>query len=155
LRHPRPNDFVFDVAVLNLVCFGHLTRRANQAHIGIIADIVEPAPETAAGFSVSKLSARAVSICRNRFVEFSAICYEAAAVKVANRRSRSRAARPFIATVSGRRPPLQSRLDILQSTRTRTLVANDSIRKLILNAFSVRAAPCRFIRRRCVIKINT
>jgi hypothetical protein len=29
LRHPRPNDFVFDVAVLNLVCFGHLTRRAN------------------------------------------------------------------------------------------------------------------------------
>jgi hypothetical protein len=53
LRHPRPNDFVFDVAVLNLVCFGHLTRRANQAHIGMIADIVEPAPETAAGFSVS------------------------------------------------------------------------------------------------------
>jgi hypothetical protein len=74
LRHPRPNDSVFDVAVLNLVCFGHLTRRANQGHIGIIADIVEPAPETAAGFSVSKLSARAVSICRNRFVEFSAIC---------------------------------------------------------------------------------
>jgi hypothetical protein len=36
---------------LNLVCFGHLTRRANQGHIGIIADIVQPAPETAAGFS--------------------------------------------------------------------------------------------------------
>jgi hypothetical protein len=33
--------FCFDVAVLNLVCFGHLTRRANQGHIGIIADIVE------------------------------------------------------------------------------------------------------------------
>jgi hypothetical protein len=72
LRHPWPNDF--DVAVLNLVCFGYLTRRANQGHIGIIADIVEPAPETAAGFSVSRLSARAVSIYRNRFVEFSAIC---------------------------------------------------------------------------------
>jgi hypothetical protein len=41
LRHPRPNDFVFDVAVLNLVCFGHLTRRANQAHIAIIAGIAE------------------------------------------------------------------------------------------------------------------
>jgi hypothetical protein len=41
LRHPRPNDFVFDVAVLNLVCFGHLTRRANQGHIGIIAGIAE------------------------------------------------------------------------------------------------------------------
>jgi hypothetical protein len=54
--------FRFDVAVLNLVCFGHLTRRANQGHTDIIADIVEPAPETAAGFSVSKLSARAVSI---------------------------------------------------------------------------------------------
>jgi hypothetical protein len=66
--------FHFDVAVLNLVCFGHLTRRANQGHIGIIADIVEPAPETVAGFSVSKLSARPVSIYRNRFVEFSAVC---------------------------------------------------------------------------------
>jgi hypothetical protein len=54
--------FRFDVAVLNLVCFGHLTRRANQGHTDIIADIVEPAPETAAGFSVSKLSAGAVSI---------------------------------------------------------------------------------------------
>jgi hypothetical protein len=31
-----------------------LTRRANQGHIGIIADIVEPAPETAAGFSLHK-----------------------------------------------------------------------------------------------------
>jgi len=31
-----------------------LTRRANQGHISIIADIVEPAPETAAGFSVSQ-----------------------------------------------------------------------------------------------------
>jgi hypothetical protein len=27
--------------VLNLVCFGHLTRRANQGHIGIIAGIAE------------------------------------------------------------------------------------------------------------------
>jgi len=54
VRQPRLNDFVFDVAVLNLVCFGHLTRRANQGHIGIIADIVEPAPETAAGFSFHK-----------------------------------------------------------------------------------------------------
>jgi hypothetical protein len=53
-RHPQPNDFVFDVAVLNLVCFGHLTRRANQGHIGIIADIIEPAPETAAGFFISQ-----------------------------------------------------------------------------------------------------
>jgi hypothetical protein len=66
--------FRFDAAVLNLVCFGHLTRRANQGHIGIIADIVEPAPETAAGFYVSRLSARTVSIYRNRFVEFSEIC---------------------------------------------------------------------------------
>jgi hypothetical protein len=74
LRHPRPNDFVFDVAVLNLVCFGHLTRRANQGHIGIVADIIEPAPETAAGFSFHKTITRAVSIYRNRFVEFSAIC---------------------------------------------------------------------------------
>jgi hypothetical protein len=54
LRYQWPNDFVFDVAVLNLVCFGHLTRRANQGHIGIVADIVEPAPETAAGFSFHK-----------------------------------------------------------------------------------------------------
>ncbi|MBT1513085.1 hypothetical protein KIP88_21570 [Bradyrhizobium sp. SRL28] len=48
--------FRFDVAVLNLVCFGHLTRRANQGHIGIIADIIEPAPETAAGFSFRRQS---------------------------------------------------------------------------------------------------
>jgi hypothetical protein len=34
-----------------LLC--HLTRRANQGHIGNIAD-VEPAPETAAGFSFHK-----------------------------------------------------------------------------------------------------
>jgi hypothetical protein len=74
LRHPRPNDFAFDVAVLNLVCFGLLTRRANQVHIDTIAGIVEPAPETAAGFFVSALSARAVSICRSRFVKFSEIC---------------------------------------------------------------------------------
>jgi hypothetical protein len=40
--------------VLNLFCFGHLTRRANHGHIGIIADIVEPAPETAAGFYISQ-----------------------------------------------------------------------------------------------------
>jgi hypothetical protein len=46
--------FRFDVAVLNLFCFGHLTRRANQGHIGIIADIVEPAPETVAGFCISQ-----------------------------------------------------------------------------------------------------
>jgi hypothetical protein len=46
--------FCFDGAVLNLVCFGHLTRGANQGHIGIIANIVKPAPETAAGFSVSQ-----------------------------------------------------------------------------------------------------
>ena len=39
-----------------------------------LASLVEPAPETAAGFFVSTLSAGAVSICRNRFVEFSAIC---------------------------------------------------------------------------------
>jgi hypothetical protein len=45
--------FCFDVAVLNLVYLGHLTRRANQGHIGNIAD-VEPAPETAAGFSFHK-----------------------------------------------------------------------------------------------------
>jgi hypothetical protein len=50
LRHPRPNDFAFDVAVLNPVCFGLLTRRANQVHIDTVASIVEPAPETAAGF---------------------------------------------------------------------------------------------------------
>jgi hypothetical protein len=55
LRHPWPNDFVFDVAVLNLVCFGHLTRRANQGHIGIIANFADArAPETAAGFSFHK-----------------------------------------------------------------------------------------------------
>ena len=40
--------------MLNLVCFGHLTRGANQGHIGIVANIVKPAPETAAGFSVSQ-----------------------------------------------------------------------------------------------------
>jgi hypothetical protein len=74
LRHPRPNDFVFDVAVLNLVCFGHLTRRANQGHIGIIADIVEPAPETAAGFFISTLSPGRFQFVETRFVEFSAIC---------------------------------------------------------------------------------
>jgi hypothetical protein len=57
-----------------------LTRRANQGHIGIIADIIEPAPETAAGFSFRKTITshktitKAVSICGNRFVEFSAIC---------------------------------------------------------------------------------
>jgi hypothetical protein len=48
----RPT-ILFDGAVLNSVCFGHLTRRANQGHIGIIADIVEPAPETA-GFYMSQ-----------------------------------------------------------------------------------------------------
>jgi hypothetical protein len=60
LRHPRPNDFAFDVAVLNLVCFVLLTRRANQVHIDTVASLVEPAPETAAGFFVSTLSAGAV-----------------------------------------------------------------------------------------------
>jgi hypothetical protein len=40
--------------VLNLFWFGHLTRRANQGHIGIIVDIVEPAPETATGFYISQ-----------------------------------------------------------------------------------------------------
>jgi hypothetical protein len=30
-----------------------LTRRANQVHIDTIADILEPAPETAAGFFIS------------------------------------------------------------------------------------------------------
>jgi hypothetical protein len=54
LRYLWPNDLVFDVAVLNLFCLGHLTRRANQGHIGIIAGIVEPAPETAAGFYISQ-----------------------------------------------------------------------------------------------------
>jgi len=49
LRHPRPNDFAFDVAVLNLVCFGPLTRRANQVHIDTVASIVEPAPENGSG----------------------------------------------------------------------------------------------------------
>jgi len=49
LRHPRPNDFTFDVAVLNLVCFGLLTRRANQAHIDTVASIVEPAPGNGGG----------------------------------------------------------------------------------------------------------
>jgi hypothetical protein len=55
LRCQWPNDFVFDAAVLNLICFGHLTRRANQGHIGIIADFVKLAPETAAGFSFHKI----------------------------------------------------------------------------------------------------
>jgi hypothetical protein len=32
-----------------------LTRRANQGHIDTIADIVEPAPETVAGFSFRKI----------------------------------------------------------------------------------------------------
>jgi len=50
-----------------------LTRGANQGHIGIIANIVEPAPETAAGFFMSQDNHRAVSIYRNRFAEFSAI----------------------------------------------------------------------------------
>jgi hypothetical protein len=68
------NDFAFDVAVLNLVCFVLLTRRANQVHIDTVASLVEPAPETAAGFFIATLSIRAVSICRNCFVEFSAIC---------------------------------------------------------------------------------
>jgi hypothetical protein len=36
------------------VCFGRLTRGANQGHIDIIASIVEPAPETAAGFFMSQ-----------------------------------------------------------------------------------------------------
>jgi hypothetical protein len=40
--------------VLNAACFGHLTRGANQGHIDIIANIVEPAPETAAGFFMSQ-----------------------------------------------------------------------------------------------------
>jgi hypothetical protein len=37
-----------------------LTRRANQVHIDTVASLVEPAPETAAGFFVSTLSAGAV-----------------------------------------------------------------------------------------------
>jgi len=40
---PRPNGIS-----------DHLTRRANQGHIDTIADIVEPAPETVAGFSFHK-----------------------------------------------------------------------------------------------------
>jgi hypothetical protein len=54
LRYQWPNDFVFDAAVLNLVCFGHLTRRANQGHIGIIADFVKPAPENGGGLFISQ-----------------------------------------------------------------------------------------------------
>jgi hypothetical protein len=38
---------------LNPVCSGHLTCRANQGHIGIIADFVKPVPETVAGFFFS------------------------------------------------------------------------------------------------------
>jgi len=69
------NDFISVSLCWIWFARDHLTCRANQVHIDIIADIVEPAPETAAGFSVSqKQSARTVSICRNRFVEFSAIC---------------------------------------------------------------------------------
>jgi hypothetical protein len=67
--------FRFDAAALDQnPIAARLTRRANQVHIDTIANIVEPAPETAAGFCVSRLSASAVSICRNRFVEFYAIC---------------------------------------------------------------------------------
>jgi hypothetical protein len=88
-----------------------------------------PRRKRLAGFPVSTLSAKPVSIWRNRFVEFSAICYEVAAVNVANEAGRVQRD-PFVATVSWR-APLQSRFDILQSTRTRTRVPNDSIRKLI------------------------
>jgi hypothetical protein len=35
-----------------------LTRRANQAHIGTIVDIMEPAPETVAGFSLQERRAQ-------------------------------------------------------------------------------------------------
>jgi hypothetical protein len=54
LRHPWPNDFVFDVAVLNLVCLGHLTRRANQGHIGIIANFVDARAGNGRGFFISQ-----------------------------------------------------------------------------------------------------
>jgi hypothetical protein len=53
-------QFRFDVEVPipDLVCSGLLTRRANQGHIGIIADIEEPAPEKAAGFFISNNNRR-------------------------------------------------------------------------------------------------
>jgi hypothetical protein len=54
LRYQWPNDFVFDVAVLNLVCFGHLTRRANQGHSGIIADIVDARAGNGGGLFISQ-----------------------------------------------------------------------------------------------------
>jgi hypothetical protein len=56
--------FCYDGAVLNSGGFGHLTRGANQGHIDIIANIIEPAPETAAGFFMSKTITR-----RFQFIE--------------------------------------------------------------------------------------
>jgi hypothetical protein len=41
---PTPNKFVRFSTRLEQNCFLHLTRRANQGHIDIIANIVQPAP---------------------------------------------------------------------------------------------------------------
>jgi hypothetical protein len=56
LRCSRLNDFTFDVATrwFESVLLWHLTCRANQVHISIIANFVEPVPETAAGFFISR-----------------------------------------------------------------------------------------------------
>jgi hypothetical protein len=60
---------------------------------------------------------------------------------------------PLLRRSAGGSRPCNRGSTILHSTR-RTLATNGGIRKLILNAFSVRAAPSRFRRRCCVIEIN-
>jgi hypothetical protein len=49
-----------------------LTRRANQGHIGIIAGIVKPAPETGSGFFILE-DDRPKQFCRNCSVALYAI----------------------------------------------------------------------------------
>jgi hypothetical protein len=73
LRYPRPT-ILFRCRRPNLVRFGYLTRRANQVHIGTIADFVSPRLEWSRAFTCHKTISRAVSIYRDRLVEFSAIC---------------------------------------------------------------------------------
>jgi hypothetical protein len=49
-RRCRTQWFCFDITEFDLISPA-LTCRANQVHTDTIADIVEPAPETVAGFS--------------------------------------------------------------------------------------------------------
>jgi hypothetical protein len=102
-----------------------LTCRANQGHIGIIADIIEPAPETAAGFSFRKtITGHKTITGRFQFIETVSSNFLKFVESRPSERSQGRTGEagrvqrePLLRSSVRRRPPKQLRLDILLNTR--------------------------------------